>query len=305
MLLDGKETHWLKKKRFISRQRRLLFKPFDHENIGTYTCRIRLDSNIVEIEFKIRDRNPEKINSVQARLYYPKNKIEVKHDMHEDFSYVNTKPAHNFKSGGLALNFQDEFTPSAFGENTLKVKCSTTGKDFLVRISMRNIYSKQMLLLDDDGSVFWDLPPGMSKFEVLINDTNPYSSILEIPNLSEKYIGFFSCNSNDSASRNSIRMEIIKDGERYSIDWHSTVVAPITLDIVEPVESDSKQNNAYVREFGTELYIDCQSSAGIKLKKKTTILGFNSNQNYSIIKICVRFGLSIQKYQQTQSLKTR
>ncbi len=124
---DGKETYWFKKNRFLSAQRRLIFKQFDLDNISTYTCRIENDQNIVEIDFKVRDQNANRINSIQGRLYYPKRKIEKNNETDVISPHI-TQSVDPFKSDGLFLNFFDGFASKLFEEDTFKIRCSSTGE---------------------------------------------------------------------------------------------------------------------------------------------------------------------------------
>ncbi len=109
-------------------------------------------------------------------------------------------------------------------------------------------------------SVVWDLPTSSSY--VFTDKTSEYSSTLEISSLNEKHVGIYTCHLNDSTSKNAIKLEISKDEDRFLIDWYSSIVAPVTLDIIEPLSNDPNHVNGFIKDFDTEVYIDCQSSAG-------------------------------------------
>ncbi len=86
---------------------------------------------------------------------------------------------------------------------------------------------------------------------------------LEISKLLDYHIGEYICRSTNAYDTTEIRVEIRKEQENFVIDWHSDQVSPITLDIIEGFDdSGATLSNQFIRSFNTELYIDCQSSAG-------------------------------------------
>ena len=87
-----------------------------------------------------------------------------------------------------------------------------------------------------------------------INDTGIYkcqSTSLHKPR-NEEHIDYL----------NEIVIEIKKKKDLYLIDWYSSCAPRISLDLSSATDYFSAQPNLYVREFNTDLNIECLDSLG-------------------------------------------
>lgn len=114
-------------------------------------------------------------------------------------------------------------------------------------------------ILDPHAIVNWDINSWSKATKI---DFRPQSKSLVFESIGDNDVGLYRCRLYNGKGINRISLEINKNGIGYYVTWSSEKMSPISLDLFSESDTAKIDVEKYIRNYGTELYIDCQSSAG-------------------------------------------